>query len=95
MGASMHFVSMQRVIIVMRPFMDFIMDASIPLVSMQRVIIIMRSFMDFIMDALIGMEFIGWAVMHCAMHWEITAWKSQSAFSIRMSMHFDGGIMVI
>jgi hypothetical protein len=29
------------------------------------------------------------------MHWEITAWKSQSAFSILMSMHFDAVIMVV
>jgi hypothetical protein len=31
--------------------------------------------------------------MHCAMHWDITAWKSHIAFSIRISMHFDAVIM--
>jgi hypothetical protein len=33
--------------------------------------------------------------MHCAMHCDITAWKSQSAFSIRMSIHFDAVIMAV
>jgi hypothetical protein len=48
---------MHLVIIIMRPFMDFVMGASMHFESMHRVIIIMRSFMELIMDAFIGMDF--------------------------------------
>ncbi|MDD1694451.1 MAG: hypothetical protein LUQ71_06985 [Methanoregula sp.] len=94
-GASMHLVFMQFDIIMERPFMDFIMDASMFMVFMQVVIIMERSFMDFIMGAFICIGSIDRAVMHCAMHWDMTAWKSQTAFSIRMSIHFAAVIMAV
>jgi hypothetical protein len=53
----------------------------------------MRSFIDLIEGAFIVMGLVWREVMHCAMHWDMTAWKSQTAFSIRMSIHFAAVII--
>jgi hypothetical protein len=87
---------MQTFIMDMLLFMDFIMAAFIGMVmgaiimhwDMQRYIMDMQLFMDLAMMSLIGIGFMECEVMHGDTHWDITAWRSHIAFSIRMSMQF-------